>query len=58
MMDGRENLMDGRENWHKKIVMDGRENWHKKIVMIADNSSKIRRREPGVSTQALGTRTY
>ena len=25
--------MDGRENWHKKIMMDGRENWHKRIVM-------------------------
>ena len=37
-MDGRENwhkkiVMDGRGNWHKKIVMDGRGNWHKKVVV-------------------------
>ena len=30
---GHTNIMDCRENWHKKVAMDCRENWHKKIVM-------------------------
>ena len=37
-MDGRENwhkkiVVDYRENWKKKIMMDGRENWNKNIMM-------------------------